>query len=77
MQAQGTWETVSTTAESDQGVCAQLELQFSVQMQIFSTVILVTAAGKTAPSTRIQLTHLLHCQKRMESELARAFSTNR
>ena len=45
MQAQGTWETVSTTAESDQGVCAQLELQFSVQMQIFSTVILVTAAG--------------------------------
>ena len=62
MQAQGTWETVSTTAESDQGVCAQLELQFSVQMQIFSTVILVTAAGKTAPSTRIQLTHLLHCQ---------------
>lgn len=73
MRAQGTWETVSTAAESNQGVCAQLELQFSVQMRIFSTVILVTAAGKTAPSTRVQLTYLLHCQNGWKANLQEHF----
>ena len=76
MRAQGTWETVSTAAESNLGVCAQLELQFSIQMLIFSTDFGHSSWKNSSKHTYpVDMPPTL--SKRMESEIARAFSMNR